>query len=119
MSYSEASAITGGDGSWAGELAKGWDILGVTNGGYALSLATKAMAGEADGRSLMSVSATYVNRSTAGPVEIDVQTLKKGRNTTALRATVGRDDTPLLDATGVFAARERWDRQGHPRRGPT
>jgi acyl-CoA thioesterase len=103
MRFGEASAVSGADGRWAGRLQEGWDILGVTNGGYALSLATRSMEGEAGGRSLISVTATYVNPSTAGPVDISVETLKQGRNMTTLRATVSRDDTSLFHATGVFA----------------
>jgi len=105
VNFAAASAVRGGDGSWAGRLADGWDIFGVTNGGYGLTLATKAMAAEADGRGLMSVSALYVNPSSAGPVQIDVETLKRGRSTTALRAAVRRADKVFFHATAVFAER--------------
>lgn len=107
MSFAEASAVSGEAGLWAGHLREGWDIFGITNGGYALSLATRSMEGEAAGRSLISVSASYVNPSTAGPVVISVETLKQGRNMSTLRATVSREDMDLFYATGVFAEADR------------
>lgn len=108
MRFSEASSVSEETGRWVGRLQEGWDIMGVTNGGYALSLATRSMEGEADGRSLISASATYVNPSTTGPVDISVETLKRGRNMTTMRAVVTRDDTSLLYATGIYA------RTAHP-----
>jgi acyl-CoA thioesterase len=103
VSFAEASAVSGGSGRWAGRLEEGWDVTGVTNGGYALSLATRSMEGELEGRSLISVTATYVNPSTAGPVDISVETLKQGRKMSTLRATVSRDGKNLFHATGVYA----------------
>lgn len=107
MRFGEASAVSGGDGMWAGRLQNGWDITGFTNGGYALSLATRSMEAEAGGRSLISVSSTFVNPSTPGPVDISVETLKRGRNMTTMRATVSRQGTNLFHATGVFADADR------------
>jgi acyl-CoA thioesterase len=105
--FADASAVSGGDGRWQGHFQQGWDIFGITNGGYALSLATRSMEGDAEGRSLVSVSATYVNPSTPGPVDISVETLKRGRNMTTLRAAVTRDETSVFYATGVFAGADR------------
>lgn len=107
MRFAEASAASGGAGRWTGRFYDGWDILGITNGGYALSVATRSMQGEVEGRSLISVTATYVNPSTPGPVDIEVETLKRGRSMTTLRATVAKEGTSLFYATGVFAAADR------------
>lgn len=105
MRFDEASKVTGGGGSWTAEFTEGWDVLGTTNGGYALGVATRAMAAEAEGRPLMSATAVFINRSDPGPVQIAVETLKKGRSTTALRATVSRGDTRLFHATAICAER--------------
>jgi acyl-CoA thioesterase len=107
--FEEASKISGGSGSWTAQFAEGWDVLGTTNGGYALGVATKAMAAEAGGRRLISTTAVFVNRSEPGPVQISVETLKEGRSTTALRATVSRGDTGLFHATGIYAEGDMMD----------
>ncbi len=104
MRVSEATSVTGGPKRWQGELAEGWDILGITNGGYGMALATRAMGAGAGERRLISATGTFVNRSTPGPVAIDVETLKEGKMTTALRSTVSREGTSLFFVTGVFGS---------------
>lgn len=103
MSFELASAVAGGPGRWTAHLAGGWDIFGVTNGGYIMSIATRAMEAESDGRELISSTGTYLNPGTAGPVDVDVVVLKRGRALSTLRATVSRDGRDLAFVTGVFA----------------
>jgi len=107
LTFSKASAVTGGPGRWRAELAEGWDIFGISNGGYLLSIMTRAMAEEADGREPISVTGHFLNPATPGPVDIDVETLKKGRGLSAMRSTMSGADKPLLVATAVFASHER------------
>jgi len=104
MRVREATAVTGGPDRWVGELADGWDILGITNGGYGMALATRAMESAASGRRLISATGTFINRSTPGRVQIDVETLKEGRTTSTLRSTVSRDGTSLFFVTAVFGS---------------
>lgn len=103
MSFETATAVAGGPGTWKANLEEGWDIFGVTNGGYLMAIATRAMAGELDGRPLISATGTFVNRATSGPIDIDVQILKQGRSLSMSRATVSRDGTELVHVAGVFA----------------
>jgi acyl-CoA thioesterase len=84
-------------------LAEGWDIFGSTNGGYLMAVATRAMESEAEGRTLISASGTYLNRATAGPVDIDVAIAKRGRSLSTLRATVSREGRDFVLVTAEFA----------------
>lgn len=97
----------GGPGSWKAEIPPGWDIFGVTNGGFLMSIATRAMESEADGRDLMSATGTFLNPAHPGPVEVDVSTLKAGRSLSTLRARVSRNERPLVAVHAVFAERDR------------
>lgn len=107
MSFLEASAISGGPGAWTAQIREGWDIFGVTNGGYLMSVATRAMEAESDGRQLISATGHYLNPTNAGPVSIEVATLKQGKTLTTMRARVSRGDRQLLYVTAVLAVGDR------------
>ena len=107
MRFSEASAVEGAGGTWTGEIPEGWDIRGITNGGFLMAIATRAMEAETDGRELISATGTFVNPANPGPVDITTATLKSGRNLSALTATVSRDGRSLVYVTGVFAETDR------------
>lgn len=119
MSFAEATAVFGGPGRWKADVPEGWDIFGVTNGGFLMGIATRAMVSEADGRELISVTGSFLNPVSKGPVGIDVEVLKSGRSLSTLRATLSREGQSLLFVTGVFAEPDRAkpDRDlltGHP-----
>jgi acyl-CoA thioesterase len=103
LKFAEASHASGGPGLWSAELVAGWDIFGVTNGGYLMSIATRAMAAECDGRILISSTASYVNPASAGQVDVRVETLKHGKSLSTLRATISRSGKDLVYVTGVFS----------------
>ncbi|HJQ76065.1 MAG TPA: thioesterase family protein [Acidimicrobiia bacterium] len=107
MSFSSAGAVFGGPGSWKAEIPPGWDIFGVTNGGFLMSIATRAMESEADGRELISATGTFLNPAHPGPVEVDVSTLKAGRSLSTLRARLSRNERPLVAVNAVFEDRDR------------
>lgn len=102
MSFEQATAISGGPGRWFADLADGWDIFGVTNGGYLMSIATRAMEAESGGRTLIAATGSYLNPANTGPVDVDVEVLKVGRSLSTLRATISRDSKSLVYVTGVF-----------------
>ena len=95
--------MTGGPTNWKGELEEGWDIFGITNGGYSTSVATRAMTEESGGRDPISVTSHFLNAATPGPVEISVEILKVGRGLSTLRATTSRDEKILMVTTAVFS----------------
>lgn len=103
MSFETATALTGGPGRWSAHLEEGWDIFGVTNGGYLMSIATRAMEAESGGRVLISSTGSYLNPASAGPVDVDVEVLKEGRSLSTLRATISSSGRSLVFVTGVFS----------------
>jgi acyl-CoA thioesterase len=107
MSFATASAIQGTPGTWTAVVEEGWDIFGVSNGGYLMAIATRAMEAESGGRSLISATGNYLNPTTSGPVSIDIATLKEGRSLSTLRARVAREDKSLLTVTAVLADPDR------------
>lgn len=105
MSFAGATAVSRtGAGQYVGEIHGGWDIRGVSNGGYLMAIAGRAMAAETDGRRLVSITGHFMNPGQPGPVEIDVQQLKSGRSFTTLRSVMTAAGKPLLSATGSFSA---------------
>jgi acyl-CoA thioesterase len=117
LTFSSASAVSGGPGRWAADLEEGWDIFGVTNGGYLMSIATRAMEAETDGRELISTTGSFMNPATPGPVDITVEVLKRGRSLSTLRATLSREGRDLVFVTGVYADPDRPIHEGRLSRG--
>jgi acyl-CoA thioesterase len=105
--FHEASAISGNPGTWMAEVQQGWDIFGISNGGYLMAIATRAMEVESGGRRLISTTGHFLNPTSSGPVSIDVATLKEGRSMSTLRAKLSRGDRQLLTVTGVLADPDR------------
>lgn len=107
MSFEEASAIRGSPGTWTAQIREGWDIFGISNGGYLMAIATRAMEAESGGRRLISATGHYLNPTNAGPVSIDVATLKEGRTMSTLRAKLSRGERQLVTITAVLADSNR------------
>lgn len=107
MSFDRATSLRDGPGVWHADVAEGWDIFGISNGGYLMAIATRAMEAESNGRVLISATGTYVNSATPGPIDIEVDRLKEGRSLSTLRATLSRDGRDLVHVIGVFAATDR------------
>ncbi|HEX6946170.1 MAG TPA: thioesterase family protein [Acidimicrobiia bacterium] len=104
MKFGEASAVRKVDaGSYTAEIQEGWDIFGVSNGGYLLATLARAMGEEALGRDLVSISARFLNPGRAGQARIEVETLKEGRGTTTLQGRMLAGDRPLFVAHATFA----------------
>lgn len=112
MSFAEATRPVGGSGRWTGELMEGWDIFGITNGGYVMAMTTRAMEAESGGRTLISATGNFVNPATPGRVDLDVQVLKEGRSLSTVRTTVSRDGKDLVHVTGVYEDAGRPKHQG-------
>jgi acyl-CoA thioesterase len=99
--------VTGGPEHWRADVPEGWDIRGITNGGFLMAIATRAMEAGTDGRSLISATGTFVNPGTAGSVQVEVQALKTGRTLSTLTAMVSREGKSLVSVTGVYADPDR------------
>jgi len=87
-----------------------WMLMVVPQGGAVAALAARAMAaelGDAD-QTLRSLSVVFAGQVAAGPAEIDVTVLRRGRSMSQLSATVRNPGAKAgLTAVAVFGATRR------------
>jgi acyl-coenzyme A thioesterase PaaI-like protein len=93
------------DSVYDGEIAEGWDIGGNANGGYVMALGCRAMA-DAVGRPPLTVTAHFLAPGKPGPVAIHVDTIRAGRRTATVAATVRSGETTIVVLLGTFAEQE-------------
>lgn len=105
MSFEQATAVTAeGEGEYLGEIHAGWDILGVTNGGYLMTIAGRAMAAEVEERTLVSMTGHFLNPGEPGRAQMSVEKVKEGREFTTLRTVIRSSERPLVSVTASFSA---------------
>lgn len=105
MTFASATAVRPGaaDGTWAGDVAPGWDVVGNANGGYLLAIAARAMA-EATGRpDPVAVTAHYLSPGHPGPVTVRAEVRRRGRRFATAAATLADATRPLVATLGTFA----------------
>ncbi|MGH8913372.1 MAG: thioesterase family protein [Acidimicrobiia bacterium] len=96
MRFSEASAVQqAGESSWKAEVQPDWDIFGVANGGYLMSIAARAMSEATGGRLPVSVTSHFTRPLAAGPVQITTEAVKVGRTFSTMRAVVAAESDSL------------------------
>ena len=89
------------DGHYAGQIAGGWDIAGVPNGGYVLAMAARAMA-EAVGRPPLSITAHYLAPTHPGPFSVQVEPVRVGNRLAVATGSVRQDDREAFRVLGTF-----------------
>jgi acyl-CoA thioesterase len=79
-----------GDGRYDGEVAEAWCLRPLPQGGIVTALALRAMAAELDDpdQRLRTLHTTFAAQVAAGPVEVDVEVLRRGRSMSHLRGEV-------------------------------
>ncbi len=97
-------------GRYSGEIDESWSLRPLPQGGVVTALAVGAMASELaePGQRLRTLHTTYVAPVTHGPVEIDVEVLRRGRSMSHARAEIrnpGSDHGHLT--TAVFGSARR------------
>jgi acyl-CoA thioesterase len=87
---------------YRGELSEEWTALDVPQGGIVMGLAARAMAAalEAPEMRLRSITSVFAAPVRTGPVEVDVQVLRRGRSVAQATATV-RNDGAAAGTTSV------------------
>ncbi len=101
--FDEAIALEAtADGVWRGEIAAGWDIGGVANGGYLLALVAAAIAPLTGHPDPVTVTAHYTAPARSGPVEVRSQLLRKGRRLGTARGELWQDDRVVAFVLGTF-----------------
>lgn len=108
MTLASATQLSSEGGcTWVGAIEPGWDILGVTNGGYLMAMMGRAMTNMAEDRQVVTMSAHFTRPATAGPVRIDVDMVKEGKSFTTFRADMTAENGTLLSALGTLAPDDR------------
>jgi acyl-CoA thioesterase len=103
MTFASATAVRRDDaGTFDGDVEPGWDVGGIANGGYLLAIAARACAMEAERDHPVTITAHYLNPTTAGPVTIGPTLVRRGRRFATTSAVVSRDDAPLMAVLGTF-----------------
>lgn len=94
------------DGRYSATVLPGWDIMGNANGGYLFAFGGRAMREHSARRDPFSVTAHYLAPVQAGPIAIEVDTLKTGKLLTTMNASIavnGRTAVRFLGAFGETA----------------
>jgi acyl-CoA thioesterase len=90
-----------------GELSEEWTALDVPQGGIVMGVAARAMATAIDApeMSLRSITSVFAAPVRTGPIEVDVQVLRRGRSVAQATATVRNEGaTAGTTSVAVFGA---------------
>jgi acyl-CoA thioesterase len=97
--------VRASDRTWKAEVLPDWDIFGISNGGYLMAIAARAMSEAGDGRLPVSVTAHFTRPVSAGAVTIDVDTVKVGKSLSTMRAVLSTE-REALTLLGTLATPE-------------
>jgi acyl-CoA thioesterase-2 len=86
-----------GDGCYQATLSAEWEIWGPM-GGYVAACALRAAGAASELPRPAAFSCHYLNVAAFGDVDLQVETLKKGRNACSQRVSVTQDDRRVLEA---------------------
>jgi acyl-CoA thioesterase len=101
--FDEATAVREiGAGTWRGTLAEGWDVRGVPNGGYLLSVVAAGLREVADRPDPLSVSMHYLTPAAPGDLDVEVSPGRLGRRHSTVAGTARQEDTAVAQAVGTF-----------------
>jgi acyl-CoA thioesterase len=99
-----------GDGRYRGELDHSWDLVAVPQGGIVAALALRAATLEVGSpEQLLRTSTTvFAGQVGAGPLQIDVRVLRRGRSATQVQATIKSEGAEAgATIVAVFGASRR------------
>jgi acyl-CoA thioesterase len=88
--FEETAVVRLGAGTYAAEIAEGWNLRPLPQGGIVTVLALRAMTEELahPAQVVRTLHTTFVAQVADGPVRIEVETLREGRSMSHLRAEV-------------------------------
>ncbi|MFZ6003253.1 MAG: thioesterase family protein [Actinomycetota bacterium] len=106
MDFAEATAVVPDPslpGTYRAAVAPGWDIGGNANGGYLLSIASRAMAHAAERPDPVTLTAHYLSPGKPGALRIETELVKAGKRFATVRAVM-RDpnDKVVIAVLGTF-----------------
>lgn len=107
--FEVATAVTpsgapseGGRSRWSAAIAEGWDILGNTNGGYLLAIASRAAAAATGRSDPVTTTGHFLAPTGAGPATIDVEVVRVGRRFATARTTLAAGGRAVLTTLGTY-----------------
>ncbi len=101
MGFTTGTAVKKNGDEYSSEIFAGWDIMGNANGGYLMAIATRAMVA-ASRPHPVSVTAHFLSPGRVGPVSIQPEIIKQGRNFSTVRASMHGPDKPIIELLGSF-----------------
>lgn len=103
MSYHGATQLEKvSESRWSGELARNWDIVGNTNGGYMQAIAARASSLAAGGRDPVAVNGHFTRPGHTGPIEVETEVVRNGRRFSVVRSRMFQDDAVVLETLGTY-----------------
>lgn len=106
--FVDSTQVSGqGDGRYRAQVDQGWNLRPLPQGGIVSALALRAMDAELDDPSqrLRTLHTTFVAQVPHGPVDVEVEVLRRGRSMSHLRAEVSAPDAPRGHlTTAVFGS---------------
>ena len=99
----DTALLPGAPGQFEGHITRRWNIGPVPNGGYVLSVGMAALRQALPAPDPLTVTAHYLRPSVPGPVRVDVEVVKQGRQfatATACMRQGGKDTVRLLATYG-------------------
>ena len=97
-------------GRWTGHVDEVWNLRPLPQGGLVTAIALRAMAAELDdpAQRLRVAHTTFAAQVASGPVDVDVELLRRGRSMSHLRAEVRNPDAARGHlTTGIFGTSRR------------
>jgi acyl-CoA thioesterase len=92
------------EGHYQGHVHSAWNIGDKPNGGYLLSLATRALSAAVSHPDPISVTTHYLRPGIPdAPCDIQVQVLRAGRTVSTARATLSQAGKPRLEVLAAFS----------------
>jgi acyl-CoA thioesterase II len=101
--FDDATRIEGADGHYRALLSPEWAVWGPM-GGYLAAIALRALADASVHPRPATFACQFVRTGRFDAVEIEVESVRAGRRSEALRATVLQDGAPVLTASSWFVA---------------
>jgi acyl-CoA thioesterase len=102
--------LDGGEGRYHTSISETWQLAIVPQGGIVAAVASRAMARELDHpeQTLRTMTSMFAGQVACGPVEVDVQVLRRGRSMSQLTASVRNVGAEAgLTAIAAFGAPRR------------
>ena len=101
--FERDTRLEGADGRYRAELSADWEIWG-PNGGYVAAIALRAVGLEAEIPRPAAFACHFLSVARFGPVDVEVEPIRRGRRSESLRVSIHQDERPILEALVRTAA---------------